>query len=286
MNTFSDISSRPYDIGDILGKSLRAVFGRDSLDLLLAVVVLLAVSFGLYFAIFGSMESMLEEVYEFTEYETDSFEPLLQGPLGQYYGKLFLFWIANMVIYIIGVQYLLRRMKQIIFAESVPLTDTLQASLDPVRFLSLAVNGLLAGILVGIGTMLCFFPGLALMILLSLLPACVIFNRERFSVPFGELPGLYRGNLGKTIGTWLILFIAMWIISMLLYLVLMFGQMSNFIEFQGHMDSDELYEEMIQLYSSPAMKLTMILGGLFSGLCYLLYGFVSVVMYFNYQRRD
>jgi hypothetical protein len=199
-------------------------------------------------------------------------------------------WAGNMVFgLVIGAitlfcfVYVLRRLQTNIFNESRTWQDTLQAAADPVRYLSLILSGLVASLLIAVGSLLCVLPGLILAAIFSLLPACVVFGEERFSVPLDRLVQLISGRVGRTVGVLASIWLAMVVIGFLVNLPMIITQFGMMNDLGSAQEVQREVIEQIDMAFSPTTFISQTIGILLTVGFYLLVAAATTIMYFNFK---
>jgi hypothetical protein len=224
----------------------------------------------------GAIEDVLED------------DGLLPGGFGRFWILGLLHGVIAAVLMILTAQYVLHRMKQAIFAEEVSPGDTFALTLNPLRTLDFLISGLFAAACIAIGAIFCLLPGLAMLVVFALLPACITFGREAFNLPIVECFQLQRDNrFWITAGVVLILAVLGIVITLGLGLLFAADELSSFLEAgPEEIGSGDLPDLTVDYSRDPVRLGTSLLMNLLHSLLLLVEGFASVIMYFNYRASS
>ncbi|MFC1572695.1 hypothetical protein ACFL6M_03755 [Candidatus Eisenbacteria bacterium] len=285
MRPFQDIQSREYTVEDIVQKTFGGVFGRKfwefGVPAFLLTLLGVAASTGFTHASWSQMQQWSQSM-DATGGPPDTALPTSPEFL-MLYGRWLLVYVALSVPTIICVQYILHRMRCFILDAPEPKIWSLQRSLDPLRFFDFVVSGAIACVLIWIGSLFCFVPGIALSLVYMLLPVCLTFGQKRFRVPVKEPFQLIRTRFWKTVGTLIVIGIAFMILSWIVSLPLS-GPITKSLRTLGANQDPTLYweEYATQMWSPLNIGLGAV-SALLAAVYWLFIGFASVVMYINYR---
>jgi len=256
------------------------VFGRRFLDLFLPALCPLALSVAFYLVNARDARSVM------LDFAPGAAAPLDSGRLGDFWTlwrKYMAFGLLSFLLYAYCAIYVLLRMKQTVFSEDRSVSHTLREAADPRRYLRFVLTGIVVSIGIGIGWLFCILPGIAMMGYFCLAPACAVFDEARTVVSLGRSRRLVSGRVGQTLGVLLALGAAFLVLAMLLGLPMMIAQSSMSAAMITAADSERFLREYLESFFSPGMLACQSLMGIVSILGYLVLGFATVVMYFNYK---
>lgn len=289
MSSFEDIRSRDYTFEDIVGRTFRGVFGQRFFDFALPAFALALLWFAASTYLTVSSPADLErwiEWMEETETAAEETDPRLPDPPPLPTRGLPL-TAACLAIGVVGVQYVLRRIRVSLLEEGESPAQSALTSLDPLRFLDFVLSGAVATVAIAVGTLLCFLPGLALSFVFALLPACLTFGEGRFRVPVAEPFRLVRRRFWKTIGVLVVLSLVVLVAGAMVTMPLNGLFLRSVPDPGTAAESPEAWrammEAMVEWSTSPAGIALGIVSTLVGTLSWLIFGFATVVMYVNYS---
>jgi hypothetical protein len=279
MHDFADIATRPYGYEDILGKSLKGVFGRRFLDLFLPLLVPLAVQYALYYA--AGLDSNLTLL----GIDSHGGEGLDPGQLDRFWAawsKSMTAGIVGALLYALAAVHVLLRVRQAVLGEQASVGWTFRQAAEPSRYMSFVVTCLAASVGIAAGALFCILPGLILMVFLALAPVGAAFADRGFELPLARSFRLVSGRFGLTCGVLLTLVGALVVLGMLVSLPLLGGMMGSGASLFDAPDFDAFFRDYMARLASPGMMAYQIASGLVSVLAQIVLGFAAVVMYLNY----
>ena len=115
MHDFADIATRPYDYGDILGKSLKGVFGRRFPDLFLPLLVPLVVHGILYYAVALDATKTLIEI---DGRARQGLDPGFPDEFWAAWSRSMVVGVVGALLYALAVVHVLLRMRQAVLGIS------------------------------------------------------------------------------------------------------------------------------------------------------------------------
>lgn len=281
MNDNQEVTQRRLDVGDILSTSFRGIFGPRFAELLVPCLVMAGLWVLMFLAFYPSFNELIIENWDL---EGEDVSSAFFGPFVKIWATAML---GSALMYLYFVPYLLHRIYLVMNGGYEPVATTIRRVLDYRITLRLAISLILGIILYMIGGLFLVLPGLAMIPVVMMIPACATFDDGSRFFSLGSAFEIMGKNYGRTAGVVVIIGACVFLVSMVLSIPTMFSQGNDFAYLANETDPEVILDAQKDMWFSPMYIVPAVINGLVQIYAMLALLFSTALIYFNdrYEKK-